>query len=257
MKFVYDITLRDFQRLHILTGWKYLKDSIVQQSLDNSMFKISVIEDGQCIGIARVVGDGICHGLLSDVIICPDYQRKGYGTAMIKALLEKIQEFVNNNGDEFLVELLPTAGNEGFYVKCGLKYNPAQMAGCYKWFKNQNRYCQNSKKYYMNLNPEPFASIKAGTKTIEMRLLDEKRQSLKEGDCIIFVNREDINQVVMTKIIKLHKFASFEELYRNFDKKVLGYKEFETAKPSDMSKYYSSEDIKKYGVLGIEIELMD
>lgn len=37
-------------------------------------------------------------------------------------------------------------------------------------------------KHNMNLNNRPFESIKEGTKTIELRLNDEKRSLLKVGD---------------------------------------------------------------------------
>ena len=41
----------------------------------------------------------------------------------------------------------------------------------------------------MNLNNSPFHRIKDRTKTIELRLNDEKRQLLKEHDTIEFTNR--------------------------------------------------------------------
>lgn len=40
----------------------------------------------------------------------------------------------------------------------------------------------------MKLNPAPFEMIKSGQKTVEFRLLDEKRQRIKEGDRIVFTN---------------------------------------------------------------------
>lgn len=110
------------------------------------------------------------------------------------------------------------------------------------------------KTYEFRLNKEPFESMKEGAKKIEMRLFDEKRRLLQVGDKIIFIKRDE-DEILKTKIIALHRFKNFEELYSHFDKKVLGYKEGEIARSSDMSKYYSEEDIKKYGVLGIEIEV--
>ena len=40
----------------------------------------------------------------------------------------------------------------------------------------------------MKLQPGPFEAIKNGTKTIEMRLWDEKRKHITVGDTIEFVN---------------------------------------------------------------------
>ena len=59
-------------------------------------------------------------------------------------------------------------------------------------------------KYNMNLNNRPFKSIKEGTKTIELRLNDEKRSLLKVGDEIEFTNR-DTNEKLSVDIINLYK----------------------------------------------------
>lgn len=106
----------------------------------------------------------------------------------------------------------------------------------------------------MKLNNEPFEKIKNGTKIIEMRLYDEKRQLLKIGDLIEFTNILS-NAKIVVIVDELFKYASFADLYQNHDKKDLGYSEEEIANPSDMEKYYSKEEQKKYGVLGIKFHL--
>lgn len=107
-------------------------------------------------------------------------------------------------------------------------------------------------KYNMNLNNRPFKSIKEGTKTIELRLNDEKRSLLKVGDEIEFTNR-DTNEKLSVDIIRLHKYPSFKELYKHFNKIEMGYAEDEPSESKDMEAYYSKEEQDKYGVLGIEI----
>ena len=68
--------------------------------------------------------------------------------------------------------------------------------------------------HYMNLASEPFEQISSGAKTIELRLYDEKRQTVSAGDTIIFTNLAG-NHQVSTKVLKLHIFDSFKELYNN------------------------------------------
>ncbi len=104
-----------------------------------------------------------------------------------------------------------------------------------------------------HLNEDPYNSIKAGTKTIEMRLYDEKRQKIKVGDIIEFINLTT-EEKIYTKVKALHLYDSFTELYKHFDKESLGYREDEVANPSDMEKYYSIQEQEKYGVVGIELE---
>lgn len=109
-------------------------------------------------------------------------------------------------------------------------------------------------KHEMRLNNEPFNSIKSGTKTIEMRLYDEKRRLIKIGDIIEFTNRVT-EEKICVDVVKLHIFNNFNELYKYFDKVLLGYNKNEEANPNDMIKYYSKEEQKEYGVVGIEIKL--
>lgn len=109
--------------------------------------------------------------------------------------------------------------------------------------------------YKMRLHSNPFELIKAGTKKIELRLNDEKRSLIKKGDEIEFENRST-GEKINTKVINLHKYDSFQELYKHFDNISMGYKENEIADPKDMELYYSKEEQEKYGVVGIEIELI-
>ena len=106
----------------------------------------------------------------------------------------------------------------------------------------------------MKLNEKPFNDIKKGLKTIEMRLYDEKRQNINPKDMIRFTNISN-GEEILTEVIALHIFTSFEELYKHFDKIALGYTKEEEALPSDMEKYYNKEEQSKYGVVGIEIKV--
>jgi len=108
-------------------------------------------------------------------------------------------------------------------------------------------------EFKMHLREKPFFMIKAGKKDIEMRLYDEKRQKIQKGDTIEFSNVET-GQTINTEVVDIHKYNGFDELYSSFDKQRLGYYEDENAKPQDMKQYYSDEEIKKYGVVGIEIK---
>lgn len=106
----------------------------------------------------------------------------------------------------------------------------------------------------MKLWDESFQKIKNKTKTIEMRLLDEKRATISIGDYIEFTNTSS-NETLECIVTNLYKYANFEELYKHHNKITIGYNEDEIANPNDMLTYYSAENIKKYGVIGIEISI--
>lgn len=111
-----------------------------------------------------------------------------------------------------------------------------------------------SSVHNMKLNAAPFEMIKCGKKTVELRLLDEKRQNIKVGDKIVFTNTET-KETLEKRVFRLHKFSSFEELYASLPLLKCGYteKDIESAHPSDMEAYYSLEEQRKYGVVGIEL----
>jgi len=106
----------------------------------------------------------------------------------------------------------------------------------------------------MKLNPAPFALIKSGQKRIEMRLYDEKRAKIKVGDWIEFSNVET-GEKLLCGVLNAYLYPTFEELYRHHDKISIGYTEGENADPKDMLAYYSREEIMRYGVVAIEIEV--
>ena len=110
--------------------------------------------------------------------------------------------------------------------------------------------------YKMNLKLKPFEAILNKTKTIEMRLYDEKRQQLKIGDYIEF-NCKDSNKTIKAKIKSLFICSNFDRLYELFPKTKLGYSENETACPCDMLNFYPQEEMDKFGVVGIEIEVIE
>lgn len=111
--------------------------------------------------------------------------------------------------------------------------------------------------HHMKLNPKPFEQIKSGAKTIELRLFDEKRQTIKEGDTIVFSNT-DTGETLYTTVLRLHRFDTFAALYQALPLLSCGYTKetIDSAHPSDMEQYYSAEEQQQYGVVGIELSLI-
>ena len=104
--------------------------------------------------------------------------------------------------------------------------------------------------YRMKLQNEPFKQIKKEIKKIEIRLNDEKRKIFEINDYIEFTNITTL-EIMFVKITNLYHFKNFEDLFNNFDNSILGCGSYE-----EMYKYYSREEEKKYGVLGIEIKVL-
>lgn len=104
----------------------------------------------------------------------------------------------------------------------------------------------------MKLKESPFERIKNGTKTIEFRLYDEKRRQIKIGDKIEFSKLPELQETILVDVIDLYREENFEKLFKKL------YKDEEEAKrkAGSMHEYYTSDEEKEYGVVGIKISLI-
>jgi len=109
-------------------------------------------------------------------------------------------------------------------------------------------------RHEMHLHPHPFEQIKEGTKTIEIRLNDEKRQQIKAGDKIEFISRSEPEEKIMTKVLEILPFPTFLELFDAYPPEVFGAINKEEL--MGVYKYYSTEEEKQYGVVGIKVKYL-
>ena len=109
----------------------------------------------------------------------------------------------------------------------------------------------------MKLQPQYFNFILNGTKRIEIRLNDEKRQNIKLGDKIKFLKEPDLNESFEVQVIGLLRYNSFEEMFKDYDISILSDKSMTKEELiSVLEQFYTKEKQEKYGVLGIRIDLI-
>ena len=113
-------------------------------------------------------------------------------------------------------------------------------------------------KHTLHLKSSPFEKIQNKTKTIELRLYDEKRKQIQVGDIIEFIQLDNPNHRLEAKVTGLYVFDSFEQLYKSLPLTECGYTidTVKDADPKDMEAYYPKEKQKQYGVVGIQIEVL-
>lgn len=104
----------------------------------------------------------------------------------------------------------------------------------------------------MKLKESPFERIKNGTKTIEFRLYDEKRRKIKIGDEIKFFKLPELQEQLVTQVLDIYRDDTFEKL---FSKIYTDRSEIEK-KAKSMNQYYTHEQEKEYGVVGIKIKVI-
>lgn len=111
--------------------------------------------------------------------------------------------------------------------------------------------------HVMKLQPEYFNYILNGTKRIELRLNDEKRQTIKVGDTIKFLKEPNLDESFLVKVIELIKYNSFLEMFNDYDISILSDNSMSKEELlNDLEKFYTKEKQQTYGVLGIRFELI-
>lgn len=108
----------------------------------------------------------------------------------------------------------------------------------------------------MKLQSKYFEKIMQGTKLYEIRLNDEKRQLIKIGDSIQFVNESHPEQTILCKVEKLIVYKTFNQMCKDIKNTDIGFENCDTNQIVETyHKFYSKQDEKKYGVIAIKIFL--
>ena len=107
--------------------------------------------------------------------------------------------------------------------------------------------------HQMKLGRVPFDKIASDTKVIESRLYDEKRRAIKLDDQIEFSSNENPDEKILTRVKALYIYPSFEYLFADFSPNLFGGNSKEELL-KEINHFYSPQDQKEFGVVGIRIE---
>jgi len=110
--------------------------------------------------------------------------------------------------------------------------------------------------HYMSLQKKYFSKVKAGGKTIELRLADNKRRKIKIGDLVVFSSNEDCSKSLTVKVTNLYYALTFAELAQNIVVYKTGFNNA-TQLIETMASIYNQEKMLKYGVVGIEFKKLN
>ena len=116
-----------FHRLFELTGW----DPDARLDIDSAAaavarsWRIVCAWDGdRLVGTGRVVGDGVLHALLADVIVEPEYRHLGVGSVIVRRLVAECVA-----AGIFDTQLFCARGVRPFYERLGFVARPDDAPG--------------------------------------------------------------------------------------------------------------------------------
>ena len=82
---------KEILKLYSSVGWTAYTDDpqALKQGFQNSLLVLAAYEREELLGIIRAVGDGVTIVFIQDLLVFPEKQRKGVGTALVKAVLKR------------------------------------------------------------------------------------------------------------------------------------------------------------------------
>jgi len=111
------VTAEEIMRVFESVSWNKSSDNIVD-AFHNSWY-ITAYENNKLIAFARAISDNHYYTSIFDVVVTPEYQKRGIAKEMMKRLIEKFR------GTYFFLTF--TEGNRDFYAKCGFQDNASAM----------------------------------------------------------------------------------------------------------------------------------
>jgi len=108
-------------KLYLSVGWiNYTeRPEMLKEAYKSSLYTIGAYDGDDLIGIIRVVGDGHSIIYIQDIIVLPDYQRRGIGKDLLERVLEKYahvyQKILLTMNEEKTVKFYESVGFEADY----------------------------------------------------------------------------------------------------------------------------------------------
>ena len=76
----------DYRRLRAATGLSAKSEPAALRGLANTTYGVSLLRDGEVVGMGRIVGDGGCFHFVVDIAVLPELQGRGLGKRIMGAL---------------------------------------------------------------------------------------------------------------------------------------------------------------------------
>ena len=85
---------QEILNLYSSVGWTAYTDdpASLKAGFQHSLLTLAAYEGNTLLGVIRTVGDGQTIVYIQDILVLPEYQRRGIGTALVQAVLERFRD---------------------------------------------------------------------------------------------------------------------------------------------------------------------
>jgi len=106
----------EYNQLRAAVGWGVYEPTVIEKALPRSLYCVCAYDHAVIVGMARIIGDGGLVYYVQDVIVKPEYQGLGIGTALMDRVMAYIRTHASHNS---IIGLMSARGKERFYERYG------------------------------------------------------------------------------------------------------------------------------------------
>ncbi|MEJ8305858.1 GNAT family N-acetyltransferase [Saccharibacillus sacchari] len=119
----------EYIELRVVAGMSPRTLEAARTGLPNSLFSVTLREEGKLVGMGRVLGDGGCAYLISDIVVHPSMQRRGLG----KQIMAEIEKYLDANvPPRSFVSLIADTPADALYRHFGFVDTAPASIGMYR-----------------------------------------------------------------------------------------------------------------------------
>jgi GNAT superfamily N-acetyltransferase len=117
------LTVADYRRFRNAVRWTPPAghDEAIQAALD-ATWNVAAREDGELVGMGRLLDDGVLYAAIWDMVVLPDHQRRGVGRAILEQLLA-------HASTRTIVVLVATPAGRPLYEEYGFRVESGGSVG--------------------------------------------------------------------------------------------------------------------------------
>ena len=108
---------KQYFELFLTTGWNHEYNFTREElfrAISRSWYAVSVYHKNRLTGYGRVISDGGHHALIVDLMVSPEYQKRGIGSAILKNLIDTCNRQRIRD-----IQLFCARGKKNFYERFG------------------------------------------------------------------------------------------------------------------------------------------